>query len=178
MRHLPNIICLIRIVLIVPIVQAIWAEQYWLALVLVAAAAVSDGLDGFLAKRFNWTSELGKFLDPLADKLLLVSIFIVATWMGLLPWWLAAVAIARDVMLGLGALLYRLIFGELRGKPTALSKINTGFQLAVVLGAILHAASGLPPREVVEVLTVATLVTTVISGADYMLLFARRAMAA
>jgi cardiolipin synthase (CMP-forming) len=66
----------------------------------------------------------------------------------------------------------------LRGKPTALSKINTGFQLAVVLGAILHAASGLPPREVVEVLTVATLVTTVISGADYMLLFARRAMAA
>jgi cardiolipin synthase len=178
MRHLPNIICLLRIALVAPIASAIWRADYPLALVLVAIAAVSDGLDGYLAKRFHWTSELGKFLDPLADKLLLVTVFLTCTWMGLLPWWLAAVAVARDVMIGLGALLYRVIFGPIRGKPTVLSKINTGLQLAVVLGAILNAAILFPPHEVIEALVVAALVTTIISGVDYMIAFARRAMAA
>jgi cardiolipin synthase len=177
-RHLPNLICLIRILLVWPIASALWTERYLFALALITIAAVSDGLDGYLAKRFNWTSELGKFLDPLADKLLLVTVFLVSTWMGLLPWWLAAAAVARDVMIGLGALLFRMLFGPLHGKPTALSKINTGLQLAVVLGAVLHAAIQLPPREVVDLLVVATLVTTVISGADYMLAFARRALVA
>ncbi len=178
MRHLPNIICLIRIALVWPIVAAIWREQFVIALVLVALAAVSDGLDGYLAKRFNWTSELGKFLDPLADKLLLVAVFVVCSWMALVPWWLAAAAIARDVMIGMGALAYRVFFGPLHGKPTALSKVNTGLQLAVVLGAILHAVSGLPPRELIDALVIGAFIATVLSGADYMVAFARRALAA
>jgi hypothetical protein len=91
---------------------------------------VSDGLDGWLAKRFNWTSHLGKILDPLADKLLLVALFLTATWINLVPWWLTAVVVARDVMIGSGALVYRFWFGPLHGRPTILSKINTGMQLA------------------------------------------------
>jgi cardiolipin synthase len=178
MRHIPNLICLVRIILVWPIVTAIWLEDYLLALGLVAVAAVSDGLDGYLAKRFSWTSELGKFLDPLADKLLLVAVFIVCSWMALLPWWLAAAAIARDVMIGLGALLFRVLYGPLRGKPTVLSKLNTGMQLAVVLGVVLNAATGFPPREMLDVLVLATFVSTLISGADYMVAFARRAVAA
>ena len=112
----------------------------------------------------------------LADKLLLVAVFLMSTWMGLLPWWLAAAVVARDVMIGLGALLFRVFFGPLHGRPTLLSKINTGLQLSVVLAGLLHAAARLPPVEVVDLLVIATFIATVLSGFDYMQAFARRAL--
>jgi len=177
MRHLPNIICVIRIVLIWPTIDALYSGLYWTALVLVAVCAISDGVDGWLAKRFNWQSHLGKILDPLADKLLLVSLFLTATWMNLVPWWLTAAIVGRDVMIGGGAVIYRLWFGPLHGRPTIVSKINTGMQLAVVLAAILGAATGLPATELVTALAILTLLTTVVSGADYLMLFTRRALA-
>jgi cardiolipin synthase (CMP-forming) len=178
MRHLPNIICLIRIGLIWPTIAALQAGEYWTALILVAVCAVSDGLDGWLAKRFNWTSHLGKILDPLADKMLLVALFLTAAWNNLVPWWLAAVVVARDVMIGGGAVIYRFWFGPLHGRPTILSKINTGFQLAVVLAAILGAATArLPTPEMITALAIVTLITTIVSGADYLSMFTRRALA-
>jgi cardiolipin synthase (CMP-forming) len=177
LRHLPNFICLVRIALIWPTIDALYSGDYWTALALVFVCAVSDGLDGWLAKRFNWTSHLGKLLDPLADKLLLVALFLTATWVGLLPWWLTAVAVARDVLIGSGAFLYRIVLGPLHGRPTLISKINTGFQLAVSLAAILGAASGLPTREMVTALAFVTLLTTIVSGAGYVAEFTRRALA-
>lgn len=176
LRHLPNFICVVRIALIWPTIDALYSAEYWDALVLVAICAVSDGLDGWLAKRFNWTSHLGKILDPLADKLLLVALFLTATWINLLPWWLTAVAVGRDVMIGGGAVIYRVWIGPLHGRPTILSKINTGMQLAVALAAILGAASGLPTPEMVTALSIVTLLTTIISGADYFAVFTRRAI--
>jgi cardiolipin synthase len=177
LRHLPNFICLVRIALIWPTIDALYAGQYWTALIFVAVCAVSDGLDGWLAKRFNWTSHLGKILDPLADKLLLVALFLTAAWINLLPWWLTAVVVARDVMIGGGAVIYRLWFGPLHGRPTVLSKFNTGMQLAVVLAAILAAATQLKVPEAITALAIVTLITTVISGADYLSAFTRRALA-
>jgi cardiolipin synthase (CMP-forming) len=176
MRHIPNLICLLRIALIWPTIDALYAGDYWNALLLVFICAVSDGLDGWLAKRFNWQSHLGKILDPLADKLLLVALFLAATWINLLPWWLTAVAVGRDVMIGFGAVIYRFWFGPLHGRPTIVSKINTGMQLAVALAAILGAATGMPTREMVTALAVLTLITTIISGADYLSRFTRRAL--
>ncbi len=175
LRHLPNLICLVRIALVVPVVVALRDGNYYLALALFMVAAVSDGLDGFLAKHFRWTSELGKFLDPLADKLLLVASFITASWVGILPWWLAAAAIARDVVIGLGALIYRLWFGPLHGNPTILSKINTLLQILVVCVAVLHAANAVPPAAVLAALVWATLLTTLASGAHYVWQFVNRA---
>lgn len=175
MRHIPNIICVLRILLTWPTVQALAAGQYGLTLLLFAVAAVSDGLDGFLAKRYNWTSRLGRFLDPLADKLLLVSMFVAASWLALVPWWLAAAAIARDVVIGAGALLYRLWFGPLHGRPTIISKINTALQIFVLLLAIAFAGWELPARELLDFLVLATFLTTVLSGADYLRLFVQRA---
>jgi cardiolipin synthase (CMP-forming) len=175
MRHLPNLICFVRMALIWPIVLALNEGDHVLALVIFAAAAVSDGLDGYLAKRFNWTSELGRVLDPLADKLLLVVIFVAATWLGLVPWWLTAAAVARDVMIGLGAVTYRAWFGRLHGRPTILSKINTALQIAYLTGVILAAATGFPPAAMLVVLGYAALVTTVFSGIDYLFTFTRRA---
>ncbi len=176
MRHIPNLICLLRIALIWPTIDALYAGDYWASLLLVFICAVSDGLDGWLAKRFNWQSHLGKILDPLADKLLLVALFLAATWINLLPWWLTAVAVGRDVMIGFGAVIYRFWFGPLHGRPTLISKINTGMQLAVALAAILGAAAGMPTPEMVTALAIVTLVTTVISGADYLSVFTRRAL--
>jgi cardiolipin synthase (CMP-forming) len=177
LRHLPNFICLVRIALIWPTIVALDAGEYWTALVLVAVCAVSDGLDGWLAKRFSWTSHLGKILDPLADKLLLVALFLTAAWMNLLPWWLTAIAVARDVLIGSGAVVYRVWVGPLHGRPTIVSKINTGMQLIVALAAILGAACGFPTREMVMALAIVTLLTTIVSGADYVMRFTRRALA-
>jgi cardiolipin synthase len=174
-RHLPNLICLARIALIWPLLMALQAGDYELACVLFVIAAVSDGLDGYLAKRFGWTSEFGKFIDPLADKLLLVSMFITLSWLGLVPWWLAAAAIARDVMIGLGALTFRLWFGPLKGRPTIVSKINTLLQLGYLLGVQMKAAFEFPPVEILDALAIITVIMTVASGFDYIYAFTRRA---
>jgi cardiolipin synthase (CMP-forming) len=175
MRHLPNIICLIRIVLIVPLILAMLDGRQALILVLFCVAAASDALDGFLAKRFGWTSELGRFLDPAADKLLLMSVFITAAWLDIAPWWVAAVAIARDVTIGVGALIFRLWFGPLHGHPTAISKTNTAMQMTYLLAVILASVSDFPSRGVLNALAVVVVLTTVISGIDYVGRFMQRA---
>jgi cardiolipin synthase (CMP-forming) len=174
-RHLPNLICLVRLALIWPILTQLHAGQYRMALALFIVAAASDGLDGYLAKRFDWISEVGKFLDPLADKLLLVTVFVESAWLGLVPWWLTAAVVARDVMIGLGALIFRLWFGPLHGRPTRFSKINTAAQLLYVMLVMLNAAFGVPPREVLAAIALVTLFTTVLSGLRYLQIFTRRA---
>lgn len=175
MRHLPNLICLFRIALVWPIVAALWAGRDSLALALFVVAAVSDGLDGYLAKRFGWQSALGKVLDPLADKLLLVAVFIESAWLGLAPWWLTAAAVARDVLIGLGAVTFRMLFGPLRGRPTLPSKVNTFMQLGFLTGVMVRAATGWPPAQWLEAAAILTFCTTFISGLDYVATFARRA---
>ena len=178
MRHLPNLICIVRLALVWPVAAALAAGNFALALALFMLAAISDGLDGYLAKRFNWTSELGKFLDPMADKLLLMTVFIEAAWLERVPWWITAAAVARDVMIGLGALIFRLWFGPLRGRPTIISKINTAAQLLYLMAVMLNAAIGFPPREVLDALALVTFVTIVLSGYQYMASFTRRAWGA
>jgi len=175
LRHLPNAICVLRIALTIPVVLALQREAYELALVLFAIAAVSDGLDGYLAKRFHWTSELGKFLDPFADKLLLVAVFLACAWQGLVPAWLAAAAIARDVLIGAGALVFKLWFGVINGRPSWVSKLNTALQILVLIAAIVQAMWWVIWPEVFAALTVLTLATTIFSGADYVARFLRRA---
>lgn len=176
-RHLPNAICLLRIALVWPIVAAIERGAWSSALTLFVIAAVSDGLDGYLAKRFGWTSDLGRVLDPVADKLLLVAVFLACTWQGLVPAWLAAAAIARDVMIGAGSLVFRMWFGPLQGHPTALSKVNTALQIIVIVGAMSQATFAWPLAEPLFVLAGLTLMTTLCSGADYLTRFWRRAWA-
>jgi cardiolipin synthase len=177
MRHLPNLISLLRIVLIWPIIASLEQGAYPRTLLLLFIAAFSDGLDGFLAKRYHWTSELGKTLDPIGDKLLLIAVFLVATWYGLIPEQLTAVAVARDVMIGLGALIYRLGWGPLHGRPMISSKINTLLQLLYVLAVVAHAGYGLPPPGVLATLAWLTFATLMLSGFLYAREFTQRALA-
>jgi cardiolipin synthase (CMP-forming) len=176
-RHLPNFICLIRVALVWPIVATLHAGEHRTALVLFVAAAVSDGLDGYLAKRFQWTSELGKILDPAADKLLLMAVFIESAWLGLVPWWLTAAVVARDVLIGLGALTYRLWVGPLQGRPTPISKLNTAAQLLYVALVMLNSAYSVLPRTLLALGALLVFSTTVVSGVNYVASFTRRAWA-
>jgi cardiolipin synthase len=162
--------------LIWPIVVSIAHGDYPRTLLLFFLAAASDGLDGLLAKRFHWTSELGKLLDPLADKLLLIAVFLVATWYGLIPRWLTAAAVSRDVLIGSGALAYRIGCGRLNGAPMISSKINTLLQLLYVLAVIAHAGFGLPSPLLLRIMAGLTLLTLLISGYAYVREFTQRAL--
>ena len=177
MRHIPNLICVLRIALIWPIIASIVQGQYRLTLLLFFVAALSDALDGYLAKRFRWASELGKYLDPIADKLLLMSLFILLTWYGLIPPKLTIIAIGRDVLIGLGAIAYRIGWGRLRGSPMITSKVNTLLQLLYVLGIIARQAFQFPGISVIEALGVLTAISVCISGFLYVREFTQRALA-
>ena len=109
LRWLPNAICLVRVLLVAPLVAALLAGRYELALVLLVIAGGSDGLDGFLAKRFGWHTRLGSLLDPAADKLLIGSVFLTLTWLGHVPLLLAAIVIARDAVIVLGSMAYHVL---------------------------------------------------------------------
>ena len=144
---IPNLICVARIILVWPIVVALIDGRYALALLLILVAGASDGLDGFLAKRFSWQSRLGGLLDPLADKLLLVSVFVALSMTGLVPVWLTAVVIIRDLVIVSGGVVYQWLVEPVQPEPSVASKINTGIQLLYVLAVIGNRTSGMPPPE-------------------------------
>jgi len=177
LSFLPNLLCILRILLVYPVAKWILQGQYPQVLVLFAFAAFTDALDGYLAKRFDWHSELGKVLDPLADKLLLVTVFICLSIAGLVPWWLSGLVLLRDLVIFFGALTFKALFGPLRGKPTAVSKLNTLCQILFCLAAVANAAFGLPTDAIVIALGALVLVSTAVSGIDYTLIYTRRASA-
>jgi cardiolipin synthase len=177
LRQLPNLICVARILLIVPVAMSLYHGDFRLTLLLFGIAAFSDALDGFLAKRFGWATELGRILDPLADKLLLVTVFIMLAVLGYTPLWLSGIVVLRDVVIGVGAVSYRYFFGRLHGRPTGVSKLNTALQLLYVLATVAHLGLDWPSAAVTLMLGAAVFVTTVISGIDYTKTYIRRAHA-
>jgi len=176
--QIPNLICVFRMVLVWPIVDALLTGRYAVALILAAIAGLSDGLDGYLAKRFDWRSRLGGLLDPLADKLLLVSTFLTLAYVSLVPLWLAAVVIIRDVVIVSGGLVYQFVIAPVRPEPSRASKLNTGAQLFFVCAVIANRGFGLPPAEVLIPSGAAVLVTSTVSGLDYVVRWSGRALRA
>lgn len=175
---IPNLLTVLRILLTIPVFWLLLRQQYVAALILFAVAGVSDGLDGFLAKQFGWQSRLGALLDPIADKLLLVSCYLVLGWLGDLPLWLAGVVVLRDVVIVGGALVYHFRIQALQASPSSISKINTVLQILLVLVVVVHKGLFAMPPTVVQALTVAVLFSTVASGASYVWEWSRRAIAA
>lgn len=173
-RHLPNLISCLRIALVAPLVAAVLTAHLSVALGIAVAAGVSDALDGFLARQFGWRSRLGAVLDPLADKLLLIAAFLALAWSGHLPWPLAWLVLARDVVIVLGALAYRHVAGAFEARPSLLSKATTFAQILYVLLVLGAAAFGRPiPAAFWLPWIVAAL--TVASGIDYVLRWSLRA---
>ena len=177
LRHLPNALCVLRILLVYPVAHLVLLGRHREVLLLIAIAAFTDALDGFLAKRFDWTSELGKVLDPLADKLLLVTLFVCFSFAGLVPWWLTALVLTRDLIIAFGAWTFRVLFGPVNGRPTVASKFNTACQITFCLAIVAQSAFGWPPARAILVLGAVVLVTTAVSGIDYVLIYTRRVAA-
>ena len=173
---IPNAISFLRILLIVPILALIIWGEYAAAILLFAIAGFSDGLDGYLAVRYNWQSRLGALLDPTADKLLVAGLFITLAYMQLIPLWLTALVIGRDLVIVAGAMAYHYLIEPVQGEPTRISKLNTSLQLLFLLFVLSRAAFDWPDRISIIVLGSAMMVTVVISGIDYVVQWSGRAI--
>ena len=176
LRWLPNAISLTRILLIAPILLLIARGDYGLALLLFVVAGGSDGIDGYLAVRFHWQTRLGALLDPVADKLLVTGMFVTLAWIDLIPVWLTAIVILRDVVIFSGAVAYNYLVEPVQGEPTRISKLNTALQLLLLFFVLSRAGFDWPNAITITVLGASVLVTVVISGVDYVLRWSSRAI--
>ena len=163
----PNLITAIRIILAPIFVIYLISDQFLPALIVFLLCGVSDGLDGMVARLLNQKSKLGAYMDPLADKLVLVAAFIALSIRGNLPPWLAVMVIARDTMILLGALVLLLNRLELIIKPFILSKITTWAQFLTVVVVLAESYMG-SVTEFYPYIFYATALLTVSSGLQYM----------
>lgn len=137
---IPNFITIFRLLLVPAVVLSLLSEDVGWALVLFVVAGLSDAADGFIARTFDQRSELGAYLDPIADKLLLVSVFVVLGFMGELPLWLVVAVVSRDALIVAAVLLSSLIGKPVAMKPLAVSKANTAAQIGLVIVVLAELA--------------------------------------
>ncbi len=175
---IPNLITLFRLLLVIPVVVAVMRNDFGIALMLFALASLSDGVDGFLARRFSWTSRFGAILDPIADKLLLVSTFMLLAYTGFLPVWLGVVVIGRDLIIFAGAISYHILFGEYELAPTLLGKLSTLLQFGLVLFVMVDQALISMSAQLLLAGIWGVFIVSSISGLDYVLTWGRKAMVA
>lgn len=164
---IPNAISIMRILLIAPIILLFVYGEFGWALGLFVIASLSDGLDGYIAKKYDWNTRLGAFLDPAGDKLLVAWSFGTLAFLGQIPVWLAVIVILRDVLIVAGSFIYHYLVRRLEGEPTVISKLNTGLEFAFLIAVMSKAGFGWPNDITITVLGAAVLVTVVISGYDY-----------
>jgi cardiolipin synthase (CMP-forming) len=166
--NIPNVVTLGRVILVPVIFWLLVSGNTKAAFFAFLAAGISDAVDGFVAKRFKLETELGAYLDPLADKLLIVSIYVALGVAGNLPSWLVIAVVSRDILIVLGVLLAWIVGHAVTIRPLAVSKANTASQ--ILLAAVVLADEGfkLGMTEVRWALVWTTLVLTVWSLAAYL----------
>jgi len=173
--NLPNAISLGRL-LAVPVTVGLLLDDRWVwAFWLFVLAGLSDAVDGYLARRLRARTTLGHYLDPLADKALLVAVFVTLAMRGAVPTWLVLLIVTRDLLLVGGALLLYITGQPLQIDPLPISKLNTVAQLVLAAAVLLERAYGFGAALLQSGLTVAVVLTTVLSGAGYIRALARRA---
>ncbi|MFG1463101.1 CDP-alcohol phosphatidyltransferase family protein [Xanthobacter sp. DSM 24535] len=165
---LPNLITLCRILLVPVLVWAIASGEVKLAFWLFVLAGASDALDGFLAKRFGMQTELGAYLDPLADKALLISIYVSLAVAELIPRWVAIAVVTRDVMI-IGAILLSVLMDKpVTIRPLVVSKVNTAVQIAFAALVLASAGLAIDVGSAFQVGLVAVGLLTALSAAAYL----------
>ncbi len=177
LRHLPNLISALRMVLVIPIVWALLQQRFELAIGLFLVAGVSDAVDGFLAKQFGWASRLGGILDALADKFLLVSTFVCLWWLGLFPGWLVLWVLARDLLIIGGGIVYNARVERFVPEPSLMSKLNTFLQIVLAALGVVHLGIAPVAGWLLQGLMGAVALTVFLSGAGYVREWTRRAKA-
>lgn len=166
----------LRLLLAPFVVLFLLQGHFSLVLLVFGVAGVSDGLDGYVARRYGMASRLGAFLDPVADKVLVASTVITLTWIGRLPLWFTLVVVARDVLIMGGALAYHVVTARLEMAPTFLGKLNTFLQLSLLLSIVLDAARWLPLAGLLPYAYALVALTTALSGVEYVLRWGGKAL--
>lgn len=173
---LPNIITLARL-LAVPvtvylILQGAYSPAFWLFVV----AGISDAVDGFLAKRLGAVSVLGAYLDPLADKALLVSVFVALGYLNHVAMWLVILIVFRDLLIIGGAILFQTLTQSLEMNPLFISKINTAAQIVLACAILAQLSSGWTAPTLTQLVSYFVAGTTFLSGAAYILKWGKMAV--
>ena len=175
MIYIPNLLTLMRIGMVPWLVVLLQNQQFSLSLIVFVVAGLTDALDGFIAKRFNAQTYLGSLLDPLADKGLLVSSYIMLSVLGLIPFWLMVTVVFRDVIIVGGYLLMVLFFGSVKMQPLIVSKVNTFTQIAYIVFVLLALAMNSDFSAIQPILSYTVLATSVISGLAYVYIWSIKA---
>lgn len=177
LKHIPNALTVFRLILVVPFLAFLYCHAYKNAFYLYLLAGFTDGLDGWLARHYHWQTQLGSFIDPLADKLLVASSFISLALIGTLPWWLVILVFLRDLTISIGVIAwYWLIQRGLDFKPTLLSKVNTTLQLMLVTLCLFELAFfEFTPYYIIAALILLTAITTSATYLDYVWTWSKKA---
>jgi cardiolipin synthase len=173
-----NIVNLITLGRLLASPVAIWLiinHEYTLAFWVFVVAGLSDAVDGFIAKRFNLETVFGKYLDPIADKVLLVSVYIALGQDGAIPTWLVILVVFRDVIIVGGAILYHTITQSLTIRPLMISKVNTAAQVMFAGLVLCGHAYGFADHWTIGALIYVVGATTLLSGGAYVVTWWRRA---
>lgn len=174
-RWIPNALTFLRIVMIAPFAAALMAKEYRFALVIFFVAAATDAFDGFLARHFDWRTRLGAIADPLADKALLITAYLMLTLTGVLPPWLFWLVLGRDILIVCGGLAFHYGIGRFELQPSLPGKFNTLIQIVVAL-AIIVLLAGLPMQPwVVDAGIILVAASALFSGGHYIAVWSLRA---
>ncbi|NLH82156.1 MAG: CDP-alcohol phosphatidyltransferase family protein [Phyllobacteriaceae bacterium] len=165
---IPNLISVARLVMVPLTVDALVAGRYDVAFWVFLIAGVSDGIDGWIARRFDQRSELGAYLDPLADKALVVSIFVTLAVMGPIPVWLVILVVSRDVLIVGGVMLSWMLSAGVPIRPLFVSKANTMAQIAFAALVLGSGAFGFDPGRLWVAGEIAVATLTTVSGLAYL----------
>lgn len=166
---LPNVISLARLLSVPLIVWLLLSGYFQVAFWLFVGASISDGVDGFIAKRFDRASLLGAYLDPIADKMLLVSIYITLGQMEILPLWLVILVVSRDILIVGAVILSFAMANPVQMAPLMVSKINTLAQIGLAAVVLCERAYGWPGGVTELGLVLIVAVSTVLSGGAYLI---------
>ncbi len=175
--NIPNILTLARIVMTPVIAYALLKDEVQLALLLLLLAGLSDMLDGLIARFFNQRTIVGAYLDPLADKLMLLTIMVTLFYLGAVPLFLFLAVAFRDALIVLGAISYELVTHNLKMEPSLVSKATTAMQIVCLLVLIFNMGWALSPW-LVSLCVWAAFALTVISGLHYLVVWTRKAVTA
>lgn len=176
MRHLPNAITVLRAALIPLQAWLLLERDYQTAFLLFVASGVSDLADGWIARRFNLRTRFGAIADPLADKLTMLTVVMLLSMQGWLPWWFAVLVVSRDLLIVAGATVYHFTIGEVEMAPSWISKLNTALEFVFLAGVLALAAGHFDDGPWYRALLYATAATVVASGANYVIVWSRKAM--
>ena len=145
MSSIPNLITGLRFVLVIPISIYIYQGNDLLALILFIVAGLSDGLDGYLARKYNWFSEFGQFADPLADKCLILATLLAFAFSEKLPLWFVYMMLSRDGIILIGAMLHLLLFENRQALPNRWGKHYTGWTIALFIIVLIQSSFSILP---------------------------------